>query len=128
MKEIDKGTECFENLVAEIKDTTKQLCDNKEVEFALCSALAHFNGVPELTNLYFKDIESSRLLAEILIIGAGIFLNSGKNIDEIAKDLKYRRFFQRYENVVKYVKANFLELVDFGQKMEELNLEIYGAA
>ena len=136
--EIDKDISCLMNLVDEInvridcgddrEENYKPTFSIQETINALSFALGNFNSTPEFTNLKFEDVESNKLLIEILILGAGIYLDGGSDMDRIMKSEKYSKIFERYQNIVKYVTKNFLELVDFGQKMEELNLEIFGAA
>lgn len=135
--EIDKDVSCLMNLVDQVNDRIG--CEDRDESYkptfsvqetinALTFALGNFNSTPEFTHLAFEDVESNKLLIEILVLGAGIYLDGGSDIDRIMKNEKYSKIFERYQNIVKYVKKNFLELVDFGQKIEELNLEIYGAA
>lgn len=137
--EVDKDVNCLMNLVTQIHSRIN--CESydsyleyvptfsdQEIINALRFALINFNEKPLFTFFKFEDVESNKLLIEILILGAGIYLNGDSDMDRIMKSEKYSKIFERYQNIVKYVKKNFLELVNFGQKMEELNLEIYGAA
>jgi hypothetical protein len=137
INEIDKDVSCLMNLVDQVNDRID--CEDRDKNYkptfsiqetigALSFALGNFNSTPEFTNFTFKDVESNKLLVEILILGAGIYLDGGSDMDRIMKSKKYNKIFDRYQNIVKYVKTNFLELVDLGQKMEELNLEIFGAS
>jgi len=134
--EVDKDVSCLMDLVDQVNDRIdcedrdenyKPTFSTQEIINALSFALENFNSTPGFTNFTFEDVVSNKLLVEILILGAGIYLDGGSDMDRIMKSEKYSKIFDRYQNIVKYVKKNFLELFDFGQKMEELNLEIFGA-
>lgn len=137
INEIDKDVSCLMNLVDQVNDRID--CEDQDINYkptfstqeiinALSFALGNFNSTPEFTNFTFEDVVSNKLLIEILVLGAGIYLDGGSDMDRIMKSEKYSKIFDRYQSIVKYVKKNFLELVDLGQKMEELNLEIFGAS
>ena len=137
VKEVCDDTDCLMNLVNLV--SCRIDCPDRDMDYtptfskqetvdALRFALINFNEKPLFTFFKFEDVKSNKLLIEILVLGAGIYLDGGSDIDRIMKSEKYSKIFERYQNIIKYVKKNFLELVDFGQKMEELNLEIFGAA